>query len=238
MSPVDDRALAATLDACIWRALEGPQASFAQWSDDGRAVRFDPEVSVFSAVDGFDAGGWRSLRDLVGGDFTVLVAPTMPPVPPEVRVTFSATLVQMVASADGAPAALVPDGLAVEDLGTDDLPAMLGLVELTSPGPFRSRTPELGRYVGVRQEGTLIAMAGERMRPPGAVEISAVCTHPDHQRRGLGAALTGIVAEAIRARDLVPFLHVVSENETARRLYRSLGFAERAELAIFGVRFP
>jgi predicted GNAT family acetyltransferase len=28
-------------------------------------------------------------------------------------------------------------------------------------------------------------MAGERMALPGAVEISAVCTHPDHLGKGL-----------------------------------------------------
>jgi ribosomal protein S18 acetylase RimI-like enzyme len=222
------------LDRCAWHALGGPQASVAQWSDDRRAVRFDPEVSVFAAVDGFDAGGWASLRALVGDDDAVLVEPERPAIPDGVEVGFEATVVQMVVAEAADPG--LTDRVRIEPLGPDDVPAMLELVELTSPGPFRTRTLELGGYVGVRDGGRLIAMAGERMHPPGAAEVSAVCTHPDFQQRGLGAALTTHVARGIRARGEVPFLHVTVGNP-ARRLYRALGFAERTELVVLGLRF-
>ena len=67
--------------------------------------------------------------------------------------------------------------------------AMLALVELTQPGPFAPRTIELGRYLGVHDNGQLVAMAGERCRLPGYREVSAVCTHPDARGRGLADRL-------------------------------------------------
>jgi predicted GNAT family acetyltransferase len=59
----------------------------------------------------------------------------------------------------------------------------------------------------------------------GSTEISAVCTHPDVQRRGLGAALTHHVASQILRRGEQPFLHVAESNEGAWRIYERLGFS-------------
>ncbi|MDJ0847230.1 MAG: GNAT family N-acetyltransferase [Myxococcota bacterium] len=117
--------------------------------------------------------------------------------------------------------------LAVVELGPADVPEMLELTQLTEPGPFLTRTIEMGRYLGARREGRLVAMAGERLRLPGWTEVSAVCTHPNAQRQGLGAALTLHAAEAIRERGDRVFLHVLEVNENAIRLYRALGFEVR-----------
>ena len=120
-----------------------------------------------------------------------------------------------------------PSGLEVVRLGPEDRTEMLALAELTEPGPFLLRTPELGRYVGLRREGRLLAMAGERFRLPGYVEISAVCTHPDARGEGLAGELTLNVAHAIRAGGDEAFLHVLESNENATRLYQKLGFVIR-----------
>src|SRR5258708_2948754 len=72
-------------------------------------------------------------------------------------------------------------------LGARDVPEMLALVERTQPGPFAPRTIELGTYIGVRDGGDLVAMAGERLHPPGFTEISAGCTDASHRGRGLAA---------------------------------------------------
>ena len=69
-------------------------------------------------------------------------------------------------------------------LGAADVADMLALVEITKPGPFRGRTHEMGRYLGIRVDGQLVAMAGERLRPIGYTEVSAVCTHPDYRGTG------------------------------------------------------
>ena len=53
------------------------------------------------------------------------------------------------------------------------------------PRPLRPRTPLLGSYLGIREGGRLVAMAGERMRVPGYVELSAISTHPQARRAAM-----------------------------------------------------
>jgi predicted GNAT family acetyltransferase len=111
-----------------------------------------------------------------------------------------------------------------------DLPEILDLVERTRPGPFRKRTPQLGTYLGIRRGDALVAMAGERLRPAGHTEISAVCTDPAFRGAGLAARLIGAVAAGIQARGEVPFLHTAHDNAAAIRLYERLGFTLRTPI--------
>jgi predicted GNAT family acetyltransferase len=104
---------------------------------------------------------------------------------------------------------------------------MLALVELTHPGPFAKRTPELGTYLGIREAGQLVAMAGERLKPIEYTEISAVCTHPDYRGRGYASSLVSILTQRITERNEIPFLHVRTENVGAIRVYEKLGFKTR-----------
>ncbi|WP_312034407.1 GNAT family N-acetyltransferase [Actinoplanes sp. TBRC 11911] len=122
-------------------------------------------------------------------------------------------------------------------LTTADVPEMIDLVRRTDPGPFLSRTIELGRYVGIRRRGALVAMAGERMRPSGWSEISAVCTDPAYRGQGLASGLVGSVIAAIDARGEVPFLHVKGDHPEAIGLYHKMGFTERKR-CIFGIYRP
>ncbi|MFD0522550.1 GNAT family N-acetyltransferase [Paractinoplanes durhamensis] len=108
-----------------------------------------------------------------------------------------------------------------------DVPEILDLIERTRPGPFRTRTIELGTYLGLRRGGALIAMAGERLHPTGWTEISAVCTDPAFRGQGLATALVRAVAAGIRERGETPFLHTAAANRTAIRLYESIGFQLR-----------
>ncbi len=101
---------------------------------------------------------------------------------------------------------------------------MLHLVELTKPGPFAAGTIALGSYIGIRNRGQLVAMAGERLKFDGFTEISAVCTHPNHRGRGHSFSLVRILMHQILNRDEIPFLHVYSDNTSAAGLYRKLGF--------------
>jgi predicted GNAT family acetyltransferase len=113
---------------------------------------------------------------------------------------------------------------------------MLDLVRRTRPGPFEKRTYLLGGYLGIRRGGALVAMAGERMHPPGWTEISAVCTDPAQRGQGLAARLTLAVAAGIRDRGDVPFLHTGADNAPAIRLYEVLGFTLRRETSFDVVR--
>jgi ribosomal protein S18 acetylase RimI-like enzyme len=221
-----------------WYSLAGRHARFASGS--GRARRYDPEVSVFAAVERDDERSWGDLAALAGAHgAVVLIGPVPFVVPPGWSVREFGVGLQMVL--DSAPRvdprpSVDPSQFAA--LGPDDADDATALVALTQPGPFRPRTLELGTYVGYREGGRLLAMAGERLCPPGHTEVSAVCTHPDARGRGLAGALTTHVANRIRARGEVPFLHVKDDNHSAIAVYRRLGFATRRELTFNLVTAP
>jgi predicted GNAT family acetyltransferase len=137
---------------------------------------------------------------------------------------------------DAAPAA--PDA-GLDTLGDDDVDAMLALVGRTRPGPFARRTHELGTYLGVHDDLVgLVAMAGERLRVPGATEISAVCTDPAARGRGLATRLVLAIAAGIRERGELPILHASADNTSAVRLYEQLGFTLRSEPSFVAVSAP
>jgi predicted GNAT family acetyltransferase len=130
-----------------------------------------------------------------------------------------------------------PPELDIDELGPDDDAEMLALAQLTEPGPFGPRTHELGTYIGIRRDGRLIAMAGQRLCLPGWTEVSAVCTHPDARQLGFGAALTLRMAAKIREDGDEAFLHVLASNENALRLYQTLGFTIRRKVDVVVVQW-
>ncbi|RYF89701.1 MAG: GNAT family N-acetyltransferase, partial [Caulobacteraceae bacterium] len=152
----------------------------------------------------------------------------LPPVPGAI-LTARAKAVQMIAERQIAP---VRPPFEILPLTDADAPEMLALATLTRPGPFFERTHQLGDFVGVREGGVLVAMAGERMRAGPFTEVSGVCTLADHRGKGLAGHLMRHVGAAIQARGETPFLHAYADNTGAIGLYQSLGFALRAELTI------
>ena len=115
-------------------------------------------------------------------------------------------------------------------LGEPDRAAMRELTQIAFPDFFRERTAELGLYLGIYEGARLIAMAGERLALPGLQEISGVCTHPEFAGRGNARRLTLALLSRHRRRGVASFLHVSEGNAGARRLYKSMGFVERASL--------
>ncbi len=107
---------------------------------------------------------------------------------------------------------------------------MLSLAERTKPGPFLPRTIELGTYLGIRRDGELVAMAGERLRPPGWTEVSAVCTDPAWRGHGFASRLTRAVAAGIIARGDTPFLHAIADQRHGDRPLQGLGFTHRRDI--------
>ena len=217
----------------VWSALSGPQAGFGLAR--GRARRFLPDVGLFAAMDEETPEAVADLAALVAAHGQAgLVEPAAPPPVPGATVASSALCWQMTArELTPGPA---PDA-AIAPLGEADAPEMLALAELTRPGPFFACTHRLGGFVGIRRDGRLLAMAGERLRTRGAAEVSAVCTHPDARGRGYASALMRAVAGRILARGEIPFLHAYPDNGPAVALHRSLGFEPRREL-VFTVLAP
>jgi predicted GNAT family acetyltransferase len=120
----------------------------------------------------------------------------------------------------------------IEKLGEADAAAMLELASLTKPGPFTMRAQALGDFWGIKENGRLIAMAGERLKLDGLTELSGVATHPDFQGKGLGRLMTLYVAGKIFAKGEQPFLHTYATNAVAIRLYESLGFKLRTRMNV------
>jgi predicted GNAT family acetyltransferase len=114
---------------------------------------------------------------------------------------------------------------------------MLELTARTKPGPFLPRTIEMGTYLGIRRDGRLAAMAGERLHPAGWTEISAVCTDEARRGQGLSSRLILALGAQIRARGEIPFLHVLTTNP-ATGLYEKLGFRNRRTLLFAAARVP
>jgi GNAT superfamily N-acetyltransferase len=210
------------LDNPIWHALAGPQATVAE--REGRALRYDPAYAPFAGLpDEPTPEDWDALRKLVGPDRAAVLARRRLDLPDDWELSFEMCGTQMVREG----AAVARPDLAVERLTTAQVEEAADLVARTKPGPWAARTIELGTYLGIRVDGALVAMAGERMRPPGHTEISAVCTDPAFRGRGLaGALILHLVAE-VTARGETPILHAVADNTDAVRLYEHLGFTAR-----------
>lgn len=215
------------LDRPVWHALATRLAPFA--TGDALAKRFLPDVNVFAAACDDDAVSLRSLAALVlESSAAVLIQAGESPIPPGTVEVAQTAGVQMVAERIEP---LGPGGHVVE-LTAADAPAMLALATFTQPGPFLPRTHELGTFYGVKEDGRLLAMAGERMKLPGFTEVSGVCTHPDARGRGFAGELSRVVATQILARRETPFLHAYATNTTAIRLYEALGFRLRSEMQV------
>ena len=215
------------LENVIWQALTTRQAHFAESCDSAR--RFVQAVTSLCAFAQPNHEGYASLARLAGSSGTAAVFLDQPYEPRDGwDYIAGAPLLQMVCENGHATPSSSASPTVVE-LGANDSPKMLELTALTKPGPFGPRTHELGYYVGIRDAGKLVAMAGERMKVPGYTEVSAVCTHPDHLGKGYAAALMTEVMRSIRARDEKPFLHVRSDNSRAIAIYERLGFQKRRE---------
>jgi len=213
-----------SLDNVIWQALTTRQERFAEVCDCAR--RFVREVTLLSGFEEPCEESFGSLAALVGAGGTAAVFLDHPYQPRNGwEFVAGAPLLQMVCNSGVARSQ--SNGHEILELGLADSPEMLELTALTKPGPFGPRTHELGTYVGIRNGGKLVAMAGERLKVPGYTEVSAVCTHPDHAGKGYARVLMMEVMRRIRQRGETPFLHVRQDNRRAVDLYERLGFSIR-----------
>jgi predicted GNAT family acetyltransferase len=221
--------------------LDNPVLASLYYSQDelGRcseqAAVYHPDISPLAGLTGPLSPALRELAALVpqGSGVGVVTVEEALPEQPEWRALGVMRLHQMVCEAYSRSPKAEAEAEEFDDLTTADVAEMLELAQLTDPGPFLARTIEMGRYVGVRTGSRLVAMAGERMRLPGWVEISAVCTHPDGRGHGYAARLVACLLKDCFANQQCAFLHVrdgsVSE-ASATAIYERLGFRHRRDL--------
>ncbi|MFI5908596.1 GNAT family N-acetyltransferase [Dactylosporangium sp. NPDC051541] len=220
------------LDNPAWHALNGPHARFAETY--GTVRRYHPDVSVFTGLpDERDETTWKDLAALAGPGVEVPLSGADVAPPADWEQVALGTGVQMLGH--GVDAAPDPEAVI---LGAADAAEMADLVARTNPGPWRARTFELGTYLGIRRDGQLVAMAGERLHPPGWTEISAVCTDAAHRGQGLAGRLVRAVAHNIRSRGDRVLLHAAASNTGAIRLYEQLGFHLRRRTTFAVYRTP
>jgi ribosomal protein S18 acetylase RimI-like enzyme len=210
-----------SLDNPIWNSLSTLHAHFAE--GDGFAKRYPPEVTLLAGMAEPTIEAYASLAKTLQRAGAALFLDQPPQIPAGWVTVHSSALVQMVCEKPN----LAQDGFPAEKLTPADVPEMVALAELTKPGPFGTRTRELGEYLGIRKSKRLVAMAGERLHLPGSTEVSAVCTHPDFQGRGYARELMSLLMRKIIQRGETPILHVRQENVSAIHLYEKLGFRTR-----------
>jgi len=213
------------LDNPIWSCLATRHARIARGG--ALARRYLPDISPLAGLPAAGATNVDALTALVGvGDDVVIVGPHQPVLPDDWTTLYTSRVTQMMR----AKRSTLPEGdVDVVTLGPADVDDMLALVELTKPGPFRRRTIELGTYIGIREHGRLLAMAGERTWIGEHREVSAICTHPQAQGRGYARALIGRVVNRMLRGGETPYLHVESGNARAIEIYLAAGFVRRTE---------
>ena len=215
------------LDRPIWSALTTRQQALAEGGVLAR--RYPQAIAPFADMADMSAESFAALGSLMSGsEIAVLFTADAVAAPAGFKILLAETGEQMI----GTPVECAIPGVEIITLGVKDVPDMLALIELTKPGPFSVRTHELGTFLGIRVDGTLVAMTGERMKPGNYTEMTAVCVHPDHRGRGYAQMLLGTVARQIVARGEIPFLHVFSSNASAIALYRRQGMGIRARLHV------
>jgi len=212
-----------SLDYPIWTALTTRQAHLGQ--GDVLARRYHPDVAPFAALASETPAAYEALHQLMlpGEQVALLSQDPVRPID-ALQTTRVGDLHQMIATRHESGSVNDQEVIALSHADAKD---MLDLVQKTKPGPFAKRTHEMGNYIGIRDQGRLIAMAGERMCLDGHVEISAVCVDQDFRGNGLAGRLINVLRSQIGERGETPFLHVFSDNVSAIRLYEHLGFGLR-----------
>jgi predicted GNAT family acetyltransferase len=216
------------LDNPIWHALATAHAHFAEGDD--LAKRYQTDIGPLTGMKGQSPQAYHSLAQILGPNDIAVLFLTEPPTPPkELRLLQCFPMYQMICPTP--PAVPQPD-FAIETLTVEDVPEMRKLAEATEPGPFRQRTIELGGYSGIRVDGRLASMTGQRLGLNEFIEVSAVCTWPEFRGRGYANALVSNVANGVFEQNKTPILGVREDNLNAIRVYEKVGFKIRRTLHV------
>ena len=197
---------------------------------------FDKGVSPFAGFAENTAENFAQLYDMVPANRPILfVATSETEIPAPWKVLNYIKGLQMVYDVNTDKPEVEMQAQIVP-LTTADIPQMLALTKLTSPGPFEARTIYFGHYYGIFDNDKLVAMAGQRLHCFSHAEISAVCTHPDHLGKGYARQLLAQQVNRIKNAGEMPFLHVRYNNNRAVKVYESLGFYTRTYVHFYVIQ--
>lgn len=125
----------------------------------------------------------------------------------------------------GSPPPTQPGEERVEDLTDETAVAAL----LTASSPTASALPgdpAVRRWVGIYEDGRLIACAADTSSATGVGHLSSIAVHPSTRGRGLGAVVTAALTRRLldEGCDIVT-LGMYADNTYGRAMYDGLGFA-------------
>jgi len=216
------------LDNPIFNALTSGNKNLSEGSGDVRF--FSRDVAPFVGMRNNTPDEFARLYEILPfkGNFAIFT-PAEVEIPGPWKINYHLNLLQMVYEAE---TPLTGTEVPVA-LGEEDIPAMIALTQLTTPGPFFSRTIDFGNYLGLFEGDQLVSLAGQRLQPSPYIEISAVCTHPEHLGKGYASKLLKEQIRLIRQQGNIPFLHVLKDNLSAVNVYKRLGFTVRREMLVY-----
>lgn len=217
------------LDNVAWNSLVSRHRHLGVIGE--KAALYDPRISMIAGISENTEEAYTELAGIAElGKPVAIIGNDPPDDHPDWRIMMKAEGFQMTCDAP-----IKYEEREFESLTSDDVPQMLKLVEMTKPGPFSPGTIEMGEYIGVKVDGRLVAMGGERMKPEGYSEVSGVCTHTEHRGKGYAKAITGALTNMILERGETPFLHVFAGNTPAIKLYERHGFKTRKKVRVAGI---
>lgn len=219
----------------VWHALEARQRRFAEVAGQGR--KYQSDVAPFGAVGEWSEESASELRGLLRPKEVIYLmgeTPVSAPaeLAPGLRLQGTLAGLQMIfpECSTQEPRFRRRDDVEIVRLSCADAADMVELTTIAFPGYFRIRTCEMGAYYGVRVDGRLVSMAGERMKFDRYVEVSGVCTHPEHTGKGYAAALITQLLADHRRDGWISCLHLSAANKRAFDLYERLGFVTSREV--------
>ena len=205
----------------VWNALHTVHAHFAV--SRGTSIRYPADVVPLAALADSTHSDLSPLEDLLAPGERVYLIGAQPQSTRKLNVGPPLHCFQMLFPL-APPSETNASKVRILRMTPDDAPAMVALTDLAFPGFFRPRTNEMGAYYGIRVNGELVAMAGERLAVPGLSEISAVCTHPEHTGKGYARLVMNRLLNDHANASLKSFLHVSKTNTRAAAIYDRMGF--------------
>jgi len=202
----------------FYNALHTTQKPLAMGTE--RIKKFPADVLPFVGLKEYDGNILHEIEPFMQANEEVFIKDLFTNIPANWAVLNHVPVMQMVCTKPS-EITITQD---IQLLCENDYGELFSVVDLVQPGYFKPNTHLLGKYYGIRKNGALVAVAGERLKITGFIEVSAVCTMPGHTGKGYAQQLMALLINQIFNAGNIPFLHVLATNTRAITLYKYLHF--------------
>jgi len=97
----------------------------------------------------------------------------------------------------------------------------------STPASAKAGDEKVNRWVGVREDGALIACAADTSGATGVGHLSSIAVRPEHRGRGLAKAVTAALTRQLFAEGMdTVTLGMYASNDAGRGVYDALAFAD------------